>query len=448
MKLSVYGGAGQIGGNKILLEDRDARLFLDMGEPFHFGEEYFIDYLRPRTSRFGLRDHFALDLMPRIPGLYAQDQIEGTDLKYRKPEFSGVLISHIHWDHTNHLQYIDPEIPVHLGKGTKHILDSWETTSGTLDLGEHAYREHRTGDTLRLDGVDAEPIHVDHSAPAAYGYILHTSEGVVAYTGDLRRHGPRGEFTDEFFTRAAKEKPLALIIEGTKVAPGGGGEGSSESEVLKGAKAISTAAKGHLVVGTWYPRDIDRLRTFYQAAKATGRTCVLSAKSAHLLGTLAADPRIDAKKLITDDAVRVYFRDMVRPRPWEAELQTIFKDRAVGSDWVRKHQGTVLLQLDFEQLTELIDIQPQPGGQFIHSKSEPFEEDEMQEEVLQHWLVRFGLRHHQLHASGHLSMEEVRQAIEQVDPEVVVPVHTEHPELFKDFHPKVRLPKNGATLSL
>lgn len=447
MKFTFYGGAGEIGGNKILLEDRDARVFLDMGVPFDFGERYFVEYLNYR-DRFRLRDYFALNLLPRIPGLYSADWLAGTDLRHRRSEFSGVLISHIHWDHTNHLKYIDPEIPVYLGEGTRHILNSWQETSTSMDLGEHDYRTFRTGKTLALDGVDDEPIHVDHSAPAAYGHLLHTSEGAVAYTGDLRRHGPRGEFTDEFLERAAKEKPKVLLIEGTKVSPNATAERSSEADVLQGATEVVRKAKKHLVVATFYPRDVDRMRTFYQTAKKTGRIFVMSSKAAHLLGTLAADPRIDAKRIITDDAIRVYFREMKQPKPWEAELHRIFKDRAVGSDWVKKHQGEVILQLDFEQLTELIDIAPERGAQFIHSKSEPFEEKEMSDIVLHNWLDTFGLTYHQLHASGHLSMQEVKEAIEAVNPKYVVPVHTEHPELFTAFHPRVKLPKNLSSLEL
>ena len=54
--LSFYGGVGEIGGNKILVEDRDARIWLDMGAPFDLGEEYFVEFLQPR-ERFGLRDY-------------------------------------------------------------------------------------------------------------------------------------------------------------------------------------------------------------------------------------------------------------------------------------------------------------------------------------------------------------------------------------------------------
>jgi ribonuclease J len=418
-----------------------------MGVPFHYGEEYFIDWLAPR-ERFGLKDHFALGLMPRIDGLYSEDALAFTDVKHQAAAFSGILISHIHWDHTNHLRFVDADVPVHMGEGTKHILNSWETTSSRANLGKHNYQLFRTGRTVKLDGIEDEPIHVDHSAPAAYGHILHTSAGTVVYTGDLRRHGPRGDMTDEFLERAAKEKVLALIIEGTKVTPEDVEERGSEQEVLAGAKQVAGDAKGHLVVATFYPRDVDRMRTFFRTAKATGRQFVISAKAAHLLGTMAADKRIDTDAIISDDDIRVYFREMKSPGRWETELRDIFGDRAVDCTWVRENQDDLILQLDFEHFAELVDIQPKPGAQFIHSKSEPFEEDEMEEEVMNNWLQKFDLTHHQLHASGHLTKAEVRAAIEQIAPEIVVPVHTEHPEVFQEFHDHVRLPKNRTTLSL
>src|SRR5207247_7857019 len=76
-KLSFYGGVGEIGGNKILVEDRDARIWLDMGAPFDLGEEDFVEFLQPR-ERFGLRDYFAPDLMKRSPGLYPTDALHPT----------------------------------------------------------------------------------------------------------------------------------------------------------------------------------------------------------------------------------------------------------------------------------------------------------------------------------------------------------------------------------
>src|SRR3972149_6612146 len=111
VKLTFHGGVAQIGGNKILLEVGDARLWLDMGQPFSYGEDFFVDpYLQPR-ARFGLRDHFALDLMPKIPGLYSQDALAPTDFAWTPPAFSAIAISPIHFNQTNPLHFAAPATP-------------------------------------------------------------------------------------------------------------------------------------------------------------------------------------------------------------------------------------------------------------------------------------------------------------------------------------------------
>jgi ribonuclease J len=50
VSLTFYGGANEIGGNKILLEDKDARIYLDFGQSFDFGEDYFYEFLQPSSA--------------------------------------------------------------------------------------------------------------------------------------------------------------------------------------------------------------------------------------------------------------------------------------------------------------------------------------------------------------------------------------------------------------
>ena len=63
--LTFYGGAEEIGGNKILLEDKGAKVYLDFGQSFDFGEDYFFEYLSPRTAN-GLEVYFEFGLVPRV----------------------------------------------------------------------------------------------------------------------------------------------------------------------------------------------------------------------------------------------------------------------------------------------------------------------------------------------------------------------------------------------
>lgn len=48
MKLAFYGGVQEIGGNKILLEDDDTKVFLDFGMSFSQSGKYFSEFLQPR----------------------------------------------------------------------------------------------------------------------------------------------------------------------------------------------------------------------------------------------------------------------------------------------------------------------------------------------------------------------------------------------------------------
>ena len=188
MNITFLGGMNCIGGNKFLLEDKDTRIFLDFGQSFNLLEDYFSDWLRPR-SRFGLRDYFALDLVKYIPGLYNEKALEPCEEEWEESNFQGVFISHVHMDHTKQLEWLDEKIPVYLGETTLNILDSWSKTS-KISFGDHPFNIFHTGDVIKINDWEIRPIHVDHSVPAAYGYIIYTPECTIGYTGDYRIHGP------------------------------------------------------------------------------------------------------------------------------------------------------------------------------------------------------------------------------------------------------------------
>jgi ribonuclease J len=447
-RLTCYGGVGEIGGNKFLLEDRDARIFLDMGQTFDFLRGYFVDpWLMPR-QRFGLRDYLALDLVPRIPGLYDADKLEGTDMEWQEPEFDGIFLSHCHFDHIFHLRFVDRSIPVYLGETARTIIQAWEDTSPRIRLGEHDYRTFRTGETIKIHDLEVEPIHVDHSVPGAYGFLIHTSEGTVAYTGDLRWHGPHGHMTEDFVEAASEARPVALITEGTRMEPEETRKNYSEEEVYRGALEVIRNAGDRLVVATFYPRDIDRMRTFYMASIEAGREFITSARTAYLLRALESDHRLRFPRVFADYDAKAYFRDLGRDVTWDKTMKAELGDRAVGADYIRDHQGEVVLQLDFTHLTELVDIAPRPGGHFIHSKSEPFEPEDIEDSILRAWLDRFNLVHHQLHASGHASRAELEAMVERIRPQKLIPIHTEHPEMFVGMAGRVELPEVGSPIAI
>ena len=448
--LTLFGGVNEIGGNKILVRDNDTQIFLDFGLSFAKERKYFAGYLCPRAVN-GAGDYLEFGLLPNIKGLYAKEAIQNTDVEYTEPVIDAVIISHAHLDHTGYLPFIDDGIPVYCGEGTRMIIDAMEESSRT-NLGDRNYRTFRTGKTIQIGSLEIEPIHVDHSIPSAYGFIVHTSRGTVAYTGDLRTHGPLGQMTWDFATRAHQSDIDLMICEGTRVSPRENREIHSEAMVRREcSRVVSNAAK--LVVASFYSRDIDRFKTFYGIAKRTDRKFVIPIKLAHLLHRLEKDPRLRIPHVLTDDTI-VFYKKRKRsgeflPKDYHV-WERPFLEKAKTFKYVRKNQTRIIFNLDLIGFTELIDVRPTAGGEFIHSMSEPYTEEDIEVKVLHKWLSHFGLRFHQIHASGHCHTSDLEKVVNTIQPKRLVPVHTEHPKLFKRLFKKyeVKLAHEGKPIEL
>lgn len=440
-RLTFLGGVHEIGGNKILVEDGPDRLLFDFGPSFspRF-EEFYLNFLQPRSTS-PVKDLLEFDLLPRLSGLYSEEALHGADLPYAPPEVHGVFVSHAHFDHAGHLRLIDPTIPVYLGDGTRTLLDAIET-SGSTHYGEHDYRSLAPGRPVRIGHLEVEAFPVDHSVPFAFGYLIRTSAGTVVYTGDYRAHGPRAADTHAFLDAAAAERPIALITEGTRAGPDRR-KNFSEQGVRESVDGL-LAESDRLAIASCYPRDIDRLTTLYRAAREADRELVVSAKTAHLLATAA--PLLDRAAPVPgrSEGLRVYRRPKKTYYKWERP----FTDGAVEAAELRDHGARYLLELGLPHFAELIDLRPEPGSPYIHSMSEPFSEDDLDDQVLHNWLEHFGLSFHQFHASGHCSSTELMEVVAKVAPRELVPVHTEHPEAFRKGPAPVRLPVLGEPMEL
>jgi len=52
------------------------------------------------------------------------------------------------------------------------------------------------------------------------------------------------------------------------------------------------------------------------------------------------------------------------------------------------------------------------------------------------------------HASGHISGPELKQVIEFINPKTLIPIHTEYPKIFQQFHKNVKIVKPNETVYL
>jgi ribonuclease J len=96
-----------------------------------------------------------------------------------------------------------------------------------------------------------------------------------------------------------------------------------------------------------------------------------------------------------------------------------------------------ILHAGFFDMNELLDVSPPPGSVYVSASTEPFcDEMRLDEKKLKKWLSHFGLidttdqgvDHH--HISGHANGEELLDFIRSAGPKLVIPIHTEHAEVF------------------
>ncbi len=327
-------------------------------------------------------------------------------------------------------------------------------------------KKYQPGDCTLLENVAlpfrVTPYDVDHSIFGATAYMLQGNE-VIAYTGDLRLHGKLGEKTRDF-VRHAKDAST-LIIEGTRAGRHTGPEGEREGEpptseqmVYETCRAASDDARG-LVIADFSPRNFERLETFEKIAQETGRTLVVTAKDLYLLNALQC-----ADGVCRHQRVGIYGElvNMSR-RKWESEVvMDTASGQYVSHKELRQNPDGYILCFSFFDMKHLLDIKPE-GGVYIYSSCEAFDEEmEIDFRRLWQWIRRFGMetrgfsldeKHKPVfdsryHASGHASREDLAWIIDEVDPEILIPVHTTAHQWFRDNFEGVRVMKDGERLEL
>ena len=117
---------------------------------------------------------------------------------------------------------------------------------------------------------------------------------------------------------------------------------------------------------------------------------------------------------------------------------------------IRADQRKYVMFTGFNKLMELVYIQPKDAD-YIYSSSESFlegEENKDQRRVLDNWLNHFGITLHKAHCSGHAGKSDLKYAVETINPEILIPIHTQNAEEFKKIHDRVVIVKRGERVEL
>ncbi len=451
--ITIFDGHQSIGGTKILLQSKGARLILDFGTNYKRTGELYEQYLQPRPSR-GLTDWLAVGLLPRIRGMYRRDLFPSDDFPDLDRQWPGekptaVLLTHGHLDHAGGLAFLDPSIPIVSTPMTLALLRAWQEGGSSLMQNEVTYTAERKNDSSgrlivsdraspkvgrtfslleeapgpfldilrtspygdktaynstpptrapsRWDDLELQWSGVDHSVYGAAGFLLEADGVLVGYTGDLRFAGERRSET-EAYTRLLEKQgsDLVLVVEGTRLTRPGETKAQpliTEAEVEVNCRKEVEQYRGKLVVADFGPRNVERLRTFRRIALATGRQLVVTPKDAYLLHVLhSVDPSVELD--LGPSGMRILEAPSTEDRRvWQREVTRMFGNAYLSPTEVATQKGRWILCFSFYDCNDLVDLKgATAGGLSLYSSSEAHgEESEFDFIRLQNWIRWAGM---------------------------------------------------------
>ena len=425
----------------------------------------------------------------------------------------GVLVSHAHMDHIGAIPYIREDIPIFssamslaIAKATqdtgtgsnthycytspfevsdtgelksahhsknpskarpfkfvgespsKALAEFWGMTPSSLTKSGRQHETVAIGESAVCGGMKVLRFPVDHSIYGASAWAVETASGWVVYAGDIRCHGRYGNLTWEFAEAVNKLKPRALIIEGTRI---DNESTSTEDGVRDRALGEVKKAKG-LVVADFGPRNVERLASFLDIAKQTERKLLLLPKDAYLLDAMRLAGNGDVPSL-DDSSILIYNKYEAASSNWKKVIYEKYGGKLVQPSQLAANQDKAVCCFSFFDVNELAYIKPVAGSIWIYSSCEPFSEDmKMDMAKLNNWLNHCGIallgvteegeeEKSPFHVSGHACRSDLLKVVDVINPQTVIPVHTEKPELYVEAlrgKCEVLLPERGQPISL
>jgi ribonuclease J len=476
IKIEILDGKNTIGGTKILINFKDFSFFLDFGKNFKKFSDYFEEFIKPRTST-GIYDLWKLNLIPKIINIYREDLIPPyLNCNFdRKENILGVFISHAHLDHSGLISLLKEDIPIITSSSTIKFLKAIEdinpetfnqftvvkkrvwsddfgelvskSSKGSKKLNEdEIYEEKRKFIEIKdenyqndYNGIKFYSYKVDHSIFGSLGFFIEIDGKGIAYTGDIRFHGKNKIYSEKFVEALKKFKPTILITEGTRKKSEK--EKKFEENVYNASKKVIENYKGKPIIADFAPRNIERLEIFLKIAKESDRKLLITYKDAYLLHLLKEENNI-----IDDEDLYIIHEKKLDNKNYLKEIKENYKNKIKTPKEINENIDKFIFCYSYYDLINLIDFEIKDGT-YIYSTSEAYtEEQEIDIKRLFNWLKFLNLKPFGIdlrdekpiftgdyHSSGHASFDDIINMIKEVNPEYIIPVHTENIDDFLEI---------------
>lgn len=376
MNIIIHRGTHQIGGSVIEISTASTRIVLDFGNELSLDEKY--------TS-------INLDINGVTKGI---------------PDCDGIVISHYHMDHLGQLTSALPEIPLYMGELSKEIaIISAEYQDKDLYLRLLGANTFRGGEAFTIGNIHIRSLVIDHSAADSYMFVIEAEGKRVLYTGDFRMHGLRHHILEKLVNTYIGEVDV-LITEGTSLSRDAD-ERISEAAVLEDISSYIQDGKYVFVMCS--STNIDRIMGIWQNMP-TDKVLICDAYQKKILDTVLNN---------------VYYESSLYRR----HDSPLVLNKGPYPKYYMDH-GFVSLVRGTEYFISHIKEFPKDDVRIIYSMWTGYIEENLSLKNLLNTYPSYIC-----HASGHVSKDDLVQLIELVDPDIVIPVHTDIPEKLERIVP-------------
>ena len=376
MNIIIHRGTHQIGGSAIEISTASTRIILDFGNELSLDEKYM---------------PINLDIDGVTKGM---------------PDCDGIVISHYHMDHLGQLTFALPEIPLYMGELSKKVaMIATEHQDKDLYLRLLGANTFRGGEVFTIGNIHIRPLVIDHSAVDSYMFVIEAEGKRVLYTGDFRMHGLRHHILEKLVNTYIGEVDV-LITEGTSLSRDAE-ECISEAAVLEDISSYIQDGKYVFVMCS--STNIDRIMGIWQNMP-TDKVLICDAYQKKILDTVINNGYYESSLYRRHDSPLVLNKG---PYP----------------KYYMDH-GFVSLVRGTEYFISHIKEFPKDDVRIIYSMWTGYIEENLSLKNLLNTYPSYIC-----HASGHVSKDDLVQLIELVDPDIVIPVHTDIPEKLERIVP-------------
>ena len=376
MKIKIHRGTHQIGGSAIEISTASTRIILDFGNELSLDEKYI---------------PINLDIDGVTKGL---------------PDCDGIVISHYHMDHLGQLTSALPAIPLYMGELSKEIaLIGAEYQDRCLYLRLLGANTFRGGDAFSIGDIRIRPLVIDHSAADSYMFVIEAEGKRVLYTGDFRMHGLRHHILDQLVNTYIGEVDV-LITEGTSFSRDAD-KYISEAAVLDDISSYIQDGKYVFVMCS--STNIDRIMGIWQNMP-TDKVLICDAYQKRILDTVINN---------------VYYKSSLYRR----HDSPLVLNKGSYPKYYMDH-GFVSLVRGTENFISQIKEFPKDYVRIIYSMWTGYIEENLALKTLLETYPTY-----LCHASGHVSKDDLIKFIELVNPDAIIPVHTDNPKRLEELVP-------------